>query len=153
MPSKKTTTVVLTPEALEIKNRIAGAFSLKGVFSAGMIWFNRLDTDTMIDIVSTAKKNAPLLPLIESIDHSKKIKKAITFVQKVKNDFGGSEPVPFDVHWLCNEILSILTAPKIEEDIEEDKLEELARQIGPEEPKEPEKPEAKEPKKDKTARS
>ncbi len=127
MPSKKTSSVVLTPEAQKIKDRIAGAFSLKGIFSAGLIWFNRLDTETMIDIVSAAKKNSPLLPLIESIDHSLKIKKAITLVQKVKDDFGGSKPAPLDVQWLCNELLRILTTPKIQEDIAEKTQGELSR--------------------------
>ncbi|MBN1377870.1 MAG: hypothetical protein JXA04_01390 [Gammaproteobacteria bacterium] len=67
MPSKKPSTVVLTPEAQAIKDRIAGAFSLKGIFSAGMVWFNLLEMDTMIDIVSTAKKNLPLKPIIQKV--------------------------------------------------------------------------------------
>ena len=113
MPSKKTSSVVLTPEAQKIKDRIAGAFSLKGIFSAGIIWFNRLDTETMIDIVSAAKKNAPLLGLIEGLDHSKKIEKAVAFIGKNRRDC--SRLGMADEEGLWEEALNILTEQEPEE--------------------------------------
>ena len=67
MPSKKTTTVVLTPEALQLKGDKLLAFGMKTIFSAGIVWFNGLDTDVQLNLMTLAKANKPLEPSIKAI--------------------------------------------------------------------------------------
>lgn len=61
------TSVVLTPEALRLKNDKLSAFGMKTIFSAGMVWFNGLDTGDQLKLMALAKVNKPLKPLIVKI--------------------------------------------------------------------------------------
>lgn len=67
MPSKKHTSIVFTPDAQRIKDRYVGAFSLRGMVSVGLIWFDSLLPDDQIKLLSAAKANKPLKPLITDL--------------------------------------------------------------------------------------
>jgi len=61
MPSKKTTTVVFTKKAQEIKDRLTPAFGLKGILSASLQLFDELDDSEKIARVAEAKKQEDVI--------------------------------------------------------------------------------------------
>lgn len=58
MPSKNTTTVVLTDSAQEIKEDLAPIYGLKNILSAGIVLFGQLDSDQQKQIIRIANGEA-----------------------------------------------------------------------------------------------
>lgn len=54
MPSKNTTTVVLSEIAQEVKDDLAPVFGLKNILSAGLLLFSRLNAEQQKTIISEA---------------------------------------------------------------------------------------------------
>ena len=67
MPSKRTTTVVLTEKSREIKNRLAPGLGLKGILSVGLELFDKLsDTQKIkrVGIAITTDKKSAQKPIV-----------------------------------------------------------------------------------------
>ena len=60
MPSKKQTSVVLTEQAEKIRQKNGKLFGMKTIFSAGMVWFDKLPLATKMFIVAAVKDDEDL---------------------------------------------------------------------------------------------
>jgi len=86
MPSKKTTTVVLTPHAQEIKDRLAPALGLKNILSVGLDLFDALsDTEKIRQVAGIGKQ--PTGPNLKRAS-KESIKDAISVIKKLTEDSG-----------------------------------------------------------------
>lgn len=65
MPSKRTTTVVLTKKAQEIKNRLTPALGLKGILSVGLQLFDQLSDKEKIIRIAQASDEDKELPVVK----------------------------------------------------------------------------------------
>ncbi len=67
MPSKNTTTVVLTEAAQAVKDDLAPVFGLKNILSAGLIMFGKLTDSEQKKVVKQANAEPGNVPLITAI--------------------------------------------------------------------------------------
>ena len=67
MPSKNTTTVVLSEKSQLIKEDLAPVFGLKNILSAGLILFGRLKSDEQKSTIAEANMNKPPRPVVMAI--------------------------------------------------------------------------------------
>lgn len=69
MPSKETTTVVLTPVAQGIKIELAPLFGLKNILSAGLVLLNKLRSEDLMTAIQEANaKEEDALDFYKSVD-------------------------------------------------------------------------------------